>query len=162
MADCKCKRGFTLVEMLVVLGVIATLAAMVIVVIRRVENQSNESVVANAFALLKGALREYYEYTDGFPAQPDRTPSNATALAHIQFMYSALDAVPASRQILKGIDNILVQRHDSQSALARFYDPWGTPLNYVYASGIDTFPELTSAGPDRKFGTADDISSKGK
>ena len=44
-------------------------------------------------------------------------------------------------------------------------DPWGTLLDYVYeyAGGKgDTFPELISAGPDRQFGTADDISSKGK
>lgn len=161
MADGKYKRGLTLIEMLVVLGIIATLAAMVIVAIRRVENQSSENVVANAFSLLKGALREYYEYTDGFPAQPDRTLSNATALMHIQLMYSALDTVPASREILKGIDNVLVQRQDMQPAMARLYDPWGTPLNYIYAPG-DTFPELVSAGPDKIFGTADDISSKGK
>ena len=162
MADWKCKRGLTLIEILVVLGVIATLAAMVIVVTRRVESQSSENIVANAFALLNGALREYYEYTDKFPVQPDRTPGNGTALAHIQSMYSALDAVPACKDILKGIDAVLVQRHDKQPAMSRLYDPWGTPLNYIYTPGINTFPELVSAGPDRKFGTADDISSKGK
>ena len=162
MADWKFKRGLTLVEILVVLGVIATLAAMVITVTRRVESQGSENIVANAFSLLKAALREYYEYTDGFPAQPDRTPpGNVTALAHIQFMYSALDNVTASSEILKGIDTVLVQRHDKQSVRSRLYDPWGTPLNYIYDPKIDTFPELVSAGPDRTFGTADDISSKG-
>jgi prepilin-type N-terminal cleavage/methylation domain-containing protein len=161
MADGKYKRGLTLIEMLVVLGVIATLAAMIVVATRRVENQSSESIVANAFSLLKAALREYYESTDAFPIQPDRTPSNATALVHIRLMYSALDTVPASREILKGIDAVLVQRQDKQPAMARLYDPWGTPLNYIYAPS-DTFPELVSAGPDKTFGTADDISSKGK
>jgi len=163
MADGKYKRGLTLMEMLVVLGVIATLAAMVIVATRRVETQSNESVVANAFSLLKGALREYYEYTDTFPAQPDRspTPSSGTALAHIQWMYRDLDSVPACSKILKAIDTVLAQRQDKQPTTSGLYDPWGTPLNYIYAPG-DTFPELVSAGPDKKFGTADDMSSKGK
>lgn len=164
MADGKTKHGFTLIEMLVVVGIIATLAAMVIVMIRRVESHSNENIVANAFTLLNSALREYYEYTDGFPAQPDRPPNldNVTAMKHITLMYNALDTVPACAKVLKGIDSILVRRFDNQPAMARFYDPWGTPLNYMYAPGIDTFPELISAGPDRRFGTADDIRSKGK
>ena len=158
MADGKYERGLTLMEMLVVLGVIATLAAMIIVATRRVETQSNESVVANAFSLLKAALREYYEYTDAFPVPP----SGATPLERIQFVYDALDTVPGSRQVLKGIDAVHVQRQDKQPAPARLYDPWGTPFNYIYTPGSDTFPVLVSAGPDRKFGTADDISSKGK
>jgi len=162
MTDWKYKRGLTLVEMLVVVGIIATLAAMAIVSIRRVENQSSENVTANAFALLKSALREYYEYADEFPRQPDRIADRTTALVHIRVMYSALDAVPACREILKGVDSILVQRHDNQPAMSRFYDPWGTPLDYVYVAGTDTFPELISAGPDKLFGTTDDIRSKGK
>lgn len=160
MADWKYKRGLTLVEILVVLAVIAALAAMIIKVTLRVENQSSENIVANAFSLLKSALREYYEYTDKFPLQPDQSPPSGMALAHIQSMYRELDAVPASREILKGIDTVLVQRHDKQPATTRLYDPWGTPLNYIYVPG-DTFPELVSAGPDKTFGTADDISSKG-
>jgi len=162
MTDWKCKHGLTIVEMLVVVGIIATLAAMVLVATRRVENQSGEQVVANAFAVLKSALREYYEFADEFPRQPDRTVDKATALTHIQVMYAALDAVPACREILKGIDNILVQKRDNQPAMSRFYDPWGTPLNYVYVAGMDSFPGLMSAGPDKQFGTTDDITSKGK
>ena len=162
MTDWKRKRGLTLVEMLVVVGIIAVLAAMVIVATRRVDNQSGEQAVANAFAVLRSALREYYEFADEFPRQPDRTISSATALVHIQVMYAALDAVPACRDLLKGIDSILVQRNDKQPAMSRFYDPWGTPLNYVYVAGVDSFPELMSAGPDKQFGTTDDITSKGK
>ncbi len=161
MTDRKRKHGLTLIEMLVVVGIIAMLVAMVIVVTRRVGNQSGEQVVANAFAVLKSALREYYEFVDDFPRQPDRT-GGATALAHITDMYRALDAVPACREILKGIDSILAQRHDRQPVESRFYDPWGTPLDYAYVAGVDTFPELISAGPDKVFGTSDDITSKNK
>jgi prepilin-type N-terminal cleavage/methylation domain-containing protein len=162
MTDWKRKRGLTLIEMLVVVGIIATLMAMVIVVTRGVENQSGEQVVANAFAVLKSALREYYEYADEFPKQPDLTVNNAAALAHIQVMYSALDTVPACRETLKGIDAILGRRHDKQPVESRLYDPWGMPLNYVYVPGTDSFPKLTSAGPDKLFGTGDDITSKGQ
>jgi hypothetical protein len=41
------------------------------------------------------------------------------------------------------------------------YDPWGTPLDYRYEAG-ENFPELISAGPDRKFGNADDITNRKK
>ena len=36
-------------------------------------------------------------------------------------------------------------------------DPWDTPYHYVYDPATDRFPTLESAGPDRKFGTADDL-----
>jgi hypothetical protein len=111
--------------------------------------------------VLRSALREYYEYADEFPKQPTRS-NGAMALAHIQIMYNALDAVPACRETLKGIDRILVQKRDDLSVVSRYYDPWGTPLDYIYASGTDSFPELISAGPDKRFGTTDDISSKGE
>ncbi len=163
MADGTSKRGLTLIEMLVVVGVIATLAAMVIVATRRVENQSSENIVANAFALYKAALREYYEEMGRFPPQYDKSLNTPdwVILSRMRGMYDDLASVPACREILKGIDTILVQRQDKQPAEARLYDPWGTPLYYIYDSR-DTFPELISAGPDKKFGTADDISSKGK
>ncbi|MFZ0033670.1 MAG: type II secretion system protein [Sedimentisphaerales bacterium] len=60
--------------------------------------------------------------------------------------------------------------------LMRFIDPWGTTLRYDYYDAkppnhslIDiqnmekskkTFPVITSAGPDKIFGTADDIKSR--
>jgi len=39
------------------------------------------------------------------------------------------------------------------------YDPWGMVLDYRYVPG-DNFPELVSAGPDKIFGTADDINNR--
>ena len=167
MAGSKHMHGLTLIEILIVVGIIATLAAMVVAVTLRMENQSDERLLANAFALLKAALREYYDFTGGFPPQPDRTydpdPVQAAAAvsAHAQFMYKALDSVPASREILKGVNSTLVDRPDSGPSASRIQDPWGTVLNYIYAPQ-DQFPELVSAGPDKRFGTADDISSKGK
>jgi type II secretory pathway pseudopilin PulG len=55
--------------------------------------------------------------------------------------------------------------------LFRIIDPWGTTLKYDYyyelepdpilrQRGKKTFPVITSAGPDRKFGNTDDISSR--
>jgi hypothetical protein len=76
-------------------------------------------------------------------------------------MYTALESVPASREAIRGIDSILVQRLDDPKA-AKMYDPWGTRFDYLYDSEDDSFPTLVSAGPDKQPGTADDIRSKGK
>jgi len=38
-------------------------------------------------------------------------------------------------------------------------DAWGQPFDYRYNSG-DNFPVITSAGPNKKLGDDDDISSK--
>jgi prepilin-type N-terminal cleavage/methylation domain-containing protein len=167
MTGSKHTCGFTLIEILIVVGVIAILASTVLVVALRMENQSDERLLANVCGLLKASLREYYDFTGGFPQQPDRTydPDPAvTAVAvsaHAQLMYDALDMVPASRESLKGIDGSLIRAPGGGSATPTIQDPWGTTLNYIYAPA-DQFPELVSAGPDKRFGTADDISSRGK
>jgi type II secretory pathway pseudopilin PulG len=118
--------------MLIVVGVIALLATMVIGVASRIDNQSKEKGVKSTFALLEGALEEYKDFYGHFPG-------------HTGELYS----IPNSRKILEKIG-------DSQAAIS---DPWGMPLDYRYAPG-DNFPELISAGPDRKFGTADDITNR--
>lgn len=49
--------------------------------------------------------------------------------------------------------------------LSRFVDTWGTPIRYEYDPNVDTFPILTSAGPDKIFKSSvynspDDISNQ--
>jgi prepilin-type N-terminal cleavage/methylation domain-containing protein len=58
MTGSKHTCGLTLIEILIVLGVIAILASTVIVVTLRVENQSDERLLANVCALLKAALEK--------------------------------------------------------------------------------------------------------
>jgi prepilin-type N-terminal cleavage/methylation domain-containing protein len=128
----KKKHGLSLVETLIVLAVIAMLAAMVISVASRIDNQSKEKGVKSTFALLEGALEEYKEFYGVFPGN-----------------MGELYSIPESRKILEKIGY-------SQGSIS---DPWGMPLQYRYASG-DNFPKLISAGPDRKFGTPDDITNR--
>jgi type II secretory pathway pseudopilin PulG len=157
MANARHNVGLTLIETLVVVAVIALLASLVIAITLRIENQSKERGVENLFALLRSALQEYYEDTDSFPLQAVRDPTGAAA--HIERMYGLLNSVPASRQVLTQINRAFVSSDATPGAVPRIQDPWGTVLDYVYGPD-DHFPELTSAGPDKKFGTADDISSK--
>ncbi len=156
----KYKFGLSLVEMLVVVGIIALLATMVISVASRIDSQSKEKGLMSTFALLEGALEEYREYKGTFPVQPVRDFTNVPR--HSEFLYGELYSIPSSRKILEQVSSSLI-KHDFDSGglppVPEIYDPWGTPLDYRYESG-DNFPELISAGPDKVFGNADDIKNR--
>lgn len=101
-----------------------------------------------------------------------------------EVMYWLLSQVPDARETLKGIHSSLVTNENgarkpvslqvgtrSPEPFLRVLDPWGTTLQYDYYDVATpdlkplpeterNFPVLISAGPDRVFGTADDISSK--
>jgi len=156
----KYKHGLSLVEMLIVVGVIALLTTMVISVASRVDNQSKEHLLKGTFALLEGALEEYKEFQGAFPQQPVKDFTDVSL--HSENLYKELYSVPGSRKILDKISGSLI-KHDYDSgivpAVPEIYDPWGTALDYRYEAG-ENFPELVSAGPDKVFGNADDITNK--
>ena len=96
-----------------------------------------------------------------------------------EVMYVFLSQVPECRKTLDRIDESLIttlglDKHPMTvtigvriDPLLRVIDPWGTTLKYDYYDEVTldprskrTFPVITSAGPDRKFGTTDDISSR--
>jgi prepilin-type N-terminal cleavage/methylation domain-containing protein len=156
----KYKRGLSLVEMLIVIGVIALLATMVIGVASRIDTQAKERGLESLFALLDGALEEYKEFRGVFPVQPIKDFTSAAA--HSEYLYGELYSVPDSRKILEKIgDSLIRQDFDTGSIppVPEIYDPWGTVLDYRYVAG-DNFPEIVSAGPDKIFGGANDITNK--
>ena len=106
-----------------------------------------------------------------------------------EVLYFFLSKVPQSRKTLDKIDRSLITNENDDGdkmiititdtvsgrittyPLLRVIDPWGTTLHYDYyyelATTIllkrdsrKTFPVITSAGPDKRFGTSDDISSR--
>ena len=152
------KQGVTLAEMLIVVGVIALLASMVIGIVARIESQSKERGLKSTFELLEGALQEYHEYTNAFPGQPETNLANAAA--HSEYLHKELGLIPNSQKVLSQIDDSFIRNnYGTVDTPPEVYDPWGTVLDYMYVPG-DNFPELISAGPDKIFGTADDISNR--
>lgn len=101
-------------------------------------------------------------------------------------LYFILSQVPECRKTLDRIDESLITNlgdvtnkqpriititYQSGSTkeypLFRIIDPWGTTLQYKYYDNMTldprsklTFPLITSAGPDKKLGNTDDISSR--
>ncbi len=101
-------------------------------------------------------------------------------------LYFFLSRVPESRKTLDKIDKSLITNKDKyeqdititidskNSPLMRVIDSWGITLRYSYYENIKegpfssepaqssprVFPVITSAGPDKEFGTADDIRNR--
>ena len=159
----KYKYGMSLLEILIVVAVIALLTTMVIGVASRIDNQTKEKGIESVFALLDSALQEYREFTGRFPEQPERNYANA--VIHSEFLYKELYSIPGPAKILEKIDGSLIKNQYSPPTVPlaqtgpEIYDLWGTALDYRYAIG-ENFPRLTSAGPDKIFGTSDDMSNK--
>ncbi|MDD5459626.1 MAG: type II secretion system protein [Phycisphaerae bacterium] len=105
----------------------------------------------------------------------------------ITVMYFVLSQVPECRETLGKIDKKLKARKGEitiyygvppvTNSFLAIVDPWGMPLRYDYydESSLDLsradafrygpkkvriFPLVTSAGPDKKFGTDDDITNQ--
>jgi type II secretory pathway pseudopilin PulG len=129
--------------MLVVLGIIVVLSGIVVTLTLRVDTQSKENALRNAFALVGSALREYYDAKGQFPPQAERNPANA--LAHIESMYQELRLVPAARQVLDKLSPGVVKNEGGLADLRSMSDPWGTVMDYVYFR-IIRFPMIR---PDR-------------
>lgn len=105
-----------------------------------------------------------------------------------EVLYLFLSRVPECRQILNKIDGSLITNLGTDNLpmtitiglrprpypLLRLVDPWGTTLKYDYydeealqAGYFATarlskrnFPLIISAGPDRRFGTGDDMTNR--
>jgi prepilin-type N-terminal cleavage/methylation domain-containing protein len=147
------KAGVTLVEMLIVLAIIVLLISITIGVATSVQNKGKEQLIKNTFGLLEGALQEYRDYMGSFPEAMDADPN-----LNCEILYRELERVPGSRQIMQEITDSLIDDKAGTPGL-EIYDPWSTVLDYRYDRAVDTFPVLTSAGPDGRFETTDDINS---
>lgn len=149
------KTGFTLIEIIIAVAIIAMLATILISVATVIDTQSKEKATEATFALLEGALDEYKDFINDFPEANDLDPYE-----NCETLYAALDSIPASRNILQKIDSKLIQnKYEPADPNYEIYDLWGTVLDYWYEPD-DTYPLLRSAGKDKMFSTPDDISNE--
>lgn len=152
------KHGVTLVEILVVVAVIVILAGLTAGIGTAIDSYSKGKALEGTFALLEAALDEYKDFKKYFPP-----PANTNSkVFNCEELYRELGSVPTSAEILERINEKVIK--DDKIAPAReglyeIYDPWGMVLDYTYNPG-DSYPRLTSAGPDSIFNNGDDISNR--
>ena len=150
----KNKHGLSLIEIMMAVAIIAILAAITIRLVSHIDRQSNERMLVSTYELLDSALDEYHDYWNGFP-DPNKSPY----LTHSAALYGQLQSTPGTDKFLEAINEKLIKKNPNATDMPQIYDPWGTLLDYLYIP-IYTYPKIISAGPDKVFGTADDVQNK--
>jgi len=132
-------RGFSLFEMVIVMGIIGLILGGAIYSMGRIKDSAAVSTSRQDMTSFSSAL-EAYKNIGGI------YPSTSQGL-------EALVKRPQSSP----------QPRDWVQALYEefLYDPWDTKYKYKYPSSKDpSRPEIISAGPDKQFGSEDDMSSQ--
>lgn len=139
----KKRRGFTLMEMLIVLGILVLLLAMVTPRILRSRKQADVSATKAQIQFLQGCLEHYVLHVKEFPATEqglralieEPTDGEETTASRWQGPYTRTGELPQ--------------------------DPWGNDYQYEYppTQGNGDLPDIWSYGPDGEDNTEDDIVS---
>jgi general secretion pathway protein G len=138
--------GFTLTEMLIVLGILVMLLALVVPRFLGSKKKADKQAALAQVELLRGALERYALDMKDFPtteqgldallsAPSDEGADAGSAAGSWDGPYLSKDAIPL--------------------------DPWGSEYQYAYPPerGSGEFPDIWSYGPDREDDTDDDICS---
>jgi prepilin-type N-terminal cleavage/methylation domain-containing protein len=176
------REGFTLVEMLVVVAILAILVALGVAVGRHVRVRAKEGKTYADLQVIHSAIREYRDVTGDVPLQGD--PNDSTTdpndtlpveddheenLEHAGitsfWLREQLSEVPATRDILArlstGEGDAVIGPYDIPDVGTRtiFVDQFGGPIWYLHAGGKGEGPVVISAGVNGEFGDSDDIRS---
>jgi prepilin-type N-terminal cleavage/methylation domain-containing protein len=152
------RTGFTLIELMVVIAVIALLAALTTGVYVAVKKNSARNAVRGELTLLASAIEIYQARKNCLPiatlhdgaADPDGAYENFEVIRQV-------NGIMSGPPLLKVPD-------DRRNAAGSFTDRWGTPFRVLFfkVKPTDKKPkrfEVYSCGPNRKWesGAADDI-----
>lgn len=124
------KRGFTLVELLVVVAILGILATGAVVYVPRFLESGNKGAAEKDVQALKTAVTQYY--TD-----KRKYPDNLDVL---------VDTSGDKEPYIEGGEGALI-------------DPWGNKYELKFKGNKKNSPYIVSGGPDGTIGTEDDIRS---
>jgi general secretion pathway protein G len=135
------QRGFTLMEMLVVLAILAMLLALVVPSVLGTQKKADISTAQSQIKLLKGCLQQYFLDMKEYPTTEQG--------------FQALLEKPADLSDTKSArwNGPYIDGEELPT------DPWSHDLQYEYPpkNGTSDYPDIWSMGPDGEDGTDDDI-----
>lgn len=130
--------GFSLLEMVIVLGIIAVIIGGAIGVMGRVGEGAKRTRVSGDFNSIGAALRQYQTLNGRFP----------TTQQGLDALVNKPSGEPRAKRWVKLADQVPL-------------DPWQNEYGYKFPGSTDpTMFEIISKGPDGIEGTDDDISSQ--
>lgn len=175
------RGGFTLTEILVAISIIGLILGILAAASLAVMKEARSEQVRSMMTAMLAANDEFKAVRQQGPVNhdsPPNTPINwsqeSAGNSSIRRFVYAIKQVPSAEQIM-----IAAIKSSSEEAFERMYDGntvkdrWGTELRYRRSNdGTGSFngedndelplsrsPFLVSAGPDKAFGTDDDITS---
>jgi general secretion pathway protein G len=132
------RAGFSLLEMVIVLGIIAVIIGGAITVMGRVGDGAKRTRVSGDFQSIGAALRMYQVNNGRYP----------TTSQGLDALVNKPGGTPIPKRWVKLMDEVPL-------------DPWQTPYGYKFPGTHDaTTFELISMGADMVEGSEDDISSQ--
>lgn len=132
------RAGFSLLEMVIVLGIIAVIIGGAISVMGRVGDGAKRTRVSGDFNSLGAALRMYSTNNGRYP----------TTQQGLQALVEKPTTTPPAKRWTKLMDQVPL-------------DPWQNEYGYKFPGTDDpSMFEIISKGPDGIEGTEDDISSQ--
>jgi general secretion pathway protein G len=132
------RAGFTLLEMVIVLGIIAMIMGGAIFTMQKISDSGAITVVDGDFASINNALQMYKTNAGSYPSEQQG----------LKALVERPTSAPSPRRWTAIMDNVP-------------RDPWNNEYLYKYPGSKDrSRPELISKGKDGLEGTQDDMSSQ--
>ena len=139
------KIGFSTVEILTVVGIIAILLTAVLGVSKKLKRQANEQLAASMIEILVTALEQYYAFWDAFPVVVDDDNNPMTApmtvlnsigtitdgiheskYASSEVLYYYLSRTPNCKRIINTISDTLISNRDVDGTVLLIVIPPGS------------------------------------
>lgn len=142
----KGQAGFTLVEVLVVMAILALLAGLVLPRVLGSKKKADLDAAKTQIGVFQGALEQYALHMNDFPTTE-------------QGLIALIETPDSSEETGEGSSSKWDGPYLSKSDLP--VDPWGNDFQYEFPAthGKGSEPEIWSFGPDGVDDTDDDITS---
>jgi len=153
------KTGMTLVELLVVMGIIAIIASAIVAAAVQIHVRSQARQAANLMEQIAQALDQYQGIHRMYV--PDGDAGATHPLLRTHALWQALEHDPAAKFSVEGrfkrTDTVFTDPFSNQYAKLYYYvDAWESPLDYTCQPPYTSFT-LRSVGRDQEWMTDDDI-----